>query len=271
MSKNEKTLSRRGLASSRTRRVTLVGVFAAIATVGDVMRLQDENRILVRYGLRRMAVTENIGLRKLTEKTGLDIRHLSAYHIGFVIGPCLNAGGRLQTAKLALRLLLAKDEEEADALAEELKNPDAFFVAAEEDGAFVGYAGMHCPMGDCYIDNIAVGLWSLIGCCAILFTAICLFMMLFAGKDCWIAMLVFGHLIIGMAVVVQGFVIQEKSLIAGGLFGVISGTVVMCFAIGGIPIDMWWAFPLIAVTFILMLIVPGHILNYKARKLCSKN
>ena len=43
-----------------------------------------------------------------------------------------------------------------DALAEELKNPDAFFVAAEEDGAFVGYAGMHCPMGDCYIDNIAV-------------------------------------------------------------------------------------------------------------------
>ena len=95
--------------------------FAAIATVGDVMRLQDENRILVRYGLRRMAVTENIGLRKLTEKTGLDIRHLSAYHIGFVIGPCLNAGGRLQTAKLALRLLLAKDEEEADALAEELK------------------------------------------------------------------------------------------------------------------------------------------------------
>ena len=122
-----------------------------------------------------------------------------------------------------------------------------------------------------YIDNITVGLWSLIGCCAILFTAICLFMMLFAGKDCWIAMLVFGHLIIGMAVVVQGFVIQEISLIAGGSFGVISGTLVMCFAIGGIPIDMWWAFPLIAVTFILMLIVPGHILNYKSRKLCSKN
>lgn len=95
--------------------------FAAIATVGDVMRLQDENRLIVKYGLRRMAETKNIGLRKLAEKTGLDVADLTAYHIGFVIGPCLNAGGRLQTAKLALRLLLSSDESEADALAEELK------------------------------------------------------------------------------------------------------------------------------------------------------
>ena len=95
--------------------------FAAIATVGDVMRLQDENRIIVKYGLRRMALTKNLGLRKLVEKTGLDITALSAYHIGFVIGPCLNAGGRLQSAKIALRLLLSQDENEADRLAEELK------------------------------------------------------------------------------------------------------------------------------------------------------
>ncbi|MBE5972253.1 MAG: single-stranded-DNA-specific exonuclease RecJ [Lachnoclostridium sp.] len=95
---------------------------AAIATVGDVMKLKDENRIIVKFGLRRMAVTKNLGLRKLVEKTGLDITALSAYHIGFVIGPCLNAGGRLQTAKLALKLLLSQDETEADALAEELKN-----------------------------------------------------------------------------------------------------------------------------------------------------
>lgn len=95
--------------------------FAAIATVGDVMKLQDENRIIVKYGLRRMAVTKNLGLRKLVEKTGLDITALSAYHIGFVIGPCLNAGGRLQTAKLALRLLLSENEAEADQMAEELK------------------------------------------------------------------------------------------------------------------------------------------------------
>ena len=94
--------------------------FAAIATVGDVMKLKDENRIIVKFGLRRMAVTKNLGLRKLAEKCGLDITALSAYHIGFVIGPCLNAGGRLQTAKLALRLLLSQDEAEADRMAEEL-------------------------------------------------------------------------------------------------------------------------------------------------------
>ena len=95
--------------------------FAAIATVGDGMRLQDENRILVKYGLKQMARTRNLGLRKLVEKTGLDITDLSAYHIGFVIGPCLNAGGRLQTAKAALRLFLSEDEAEAERLAEELK------------------------------------------------------------------------------------------------------------------------------------------------------
>lgn len=95
--------------------------FAAIATVGDVMRLQDENRILVREGLMRIPATKSAGLRKLVEKNKLDIERLSAYHIGFVIGPCLNAGGRLQTAKMALRLLLSEDEGEADALADELK------------------------------------------------------------------------------------------------------------------------------------------------------
>lgn len=95
--------------------------FAAVATVGDVMRLQNENRLIVKYGLKRMAFTDNLGLRKLAEKNNLDLGSLSAYHIGFVIGPCLNAGGRLQTAKLALRLLLSEREEEADALAEELK------------------------------------------------------------------------------------------------------------------------------------------------------
>lgn len=95
--------------------------FAAIATVGDVMRLQDENRILVKEGLKRIPLTKSIGLKKLVEKNNLDIRNLSAYHIGFVIGPCLNAGGRLQTAKIALRMLLSDNETEADQLAVELK------------------------------------------------------------------------------------------------------------------------------------------------------
>ena len=96
--------------------------FAAIATVGDVMRLQDENRILVKKGLAHLPDTASLGLRCLIEKNNLDISHISAYHIGFVIGPCLNAGGRLQTAKLALRLLLSEEPEEADRLAQELKD-----------------------------------------------------------------------------------------------------------------------------------------------------
>lgn len=94
--------------------------FAAIATVGDVMRLQNENRIVVRQGLKQMPKTKSLGLRKLVETCGLNIETLTAYHIGFVIGPCLNASGRLQTAKLALELLLCSDEQEALHMAEEL-------------------------------------------------------------------------------------------------------------------------------------------------------
>lgn len=95
--------------------------FAAIATVGDVMKLQDENRIVVKYGLRQIRKTKSLGLQKLIEKNNLDAESITAYHIGFVIGPCLNAGGRLLTAKLALSLLLCEDRERADEMAQELK------------------------------------------------------------------------------------------------------------------------------------------------------
>lgn len=95
--------------------------FAAIATVGDVMKLQDENRIIVKEGLNRIGQTKSLGLLKLIERNDLDKDQITAYHIGFVIGPCLNAGGRLQTAKLALSLLLSREEEEADQMALELK------------------------------------------------------------------------------------------------------------------------------------------------------
>lgn len=95
--------------------------FVAIATVGDVMKLQDENRLIVKYGLKKIGSTKNTGLRKLIEKNNLDIENLSAYHIGFVIGPCLNAGGRLKSAKVALRMLLAEDPERAGEMADELK------------------------------------------------------------------------------------------------------------------------------------------------------
>ena len=95
--------------------------FAAIATVGDVMKLQDENRLIVKYGLKKIGSTKNTGLRMLVEKNNLDINNLSAYHIGFVIGPCLNAGGRLKSAKVALRMLLEQDLDRVSGLADELK------------------------------------------------------------------------------------------------------------------------------------------------------
>ena len=95
--------------------------FAAIATVGDVMKLQDENRLIVKYGLKKIGSTKNTGLRMLVEKNNLDINNMSAYHIGFVIGPCLNAGGRLKSAKVALRMLLEQDPDRVSGLADELK------------------------------------------------------------------------------------------------------------------------------------------------------
>ena len=95
--------------------------FAAIATVGDVMPLKKENRIIVREGLKAIGSCDNLGLRKLIARCELNLEALSAYHIGFVIGPCLNAGGRLESAKLGLSMLLETGEESAEAAAERLK------------------------------------------------------------------------------------------------------------------------------------------------------
>lgn len=95
--------------------------FVAMATVCDVMELRDENRILVREGLGRFATCENQGLRALVEVNGLDVTAVSSYHLGFVLGPCLNATGRLDTAVRALALLESKDKPEAMRIARELK------------------------------------------------------------------------------------------------------------------------------------------------------
>ena len=93
----------------------------AIATIGDVMDLVDENRIFVKQGLVMLKRTENLGLKALMGCTGVNVDKLSPYHIGFVIGPCMNASGRLDTAKRALELLEAKKVAEADLLAGDLK------------------------------------------------------------------------------------------------------------------------------------------------------
>lgn len=93
----------------------------AIATVGDVMDLEDENRIFVKEGLQMLRRTMNPGLKALIECTGIDKDNLNSYHIGFVLGPCINASGRLDTAKRALKLLRVRTQKEADILAGDLK------------------------------------------------------------------------------------------------------------------------------------------------------
>lgn len=93
---------------------------AAIATVGDVMDLQGENRILVKEGLRRLKNTQNKGLQELIRANALEDAKITAYHIGFVLGPCINASGRLDTAARSLALLNAQTKEEAAKLAGDL-------------------------------------------------------------------------------------------------------------------------------------------------------
>ena len=95
--------------------------FVGFATVGDVMELDGENRILVKEGLKQLRSTQNYGWRALIQANNLDFDTLNSYHIGFVLGPCINASGRLDTAKRSLRLLLAKDAAEAELFAARLK------------------------------------------------------------------------------------------------------------------------------------------------------
>lgn len=95
--------------------------FAAFATIGDVMELRDENRIIVKSGLELMAHTRNIGLKALIQATGIDPAHIKPYTIGFVLGPCLNATGRLDTAANALELFQTADMDRAAMLAGDLK------------------------------------------------------------------------------------------------------------------------------------------------------
>ncbi|MDD6655974.1 MAG: single-stranded-DNA-specific exonuclease RecJ [Lachnospiraceae bacterium] len=96
-------------------------VFAAFATVGDVMDLIDENRIIVKYGLKKMKTSQNMGLRALISACDLENKEITPYHIGFVLGPCFNASGRLDDAYHVIELLSATTKEEADALAISLK------------------------------------------------------------------------------------------------------------------------------------------------------
>lgn len=96
--------------------------FAAFATVGDVMPLLSENHLIVKYGLKAMGETGNIGLKALIDVTGVDRYNLTPFHVGFILGPCINATGRLDSAVRALDLFNATDRKSAVILANELKD-----------------------------------------------------------------------------------------------------------------------------------------------------
>ena len=107
---------------------------AAFATVGDVMELVGENRTIVSLGLKKLAQTKNPGMKTLIAKCGLSETKIRAYHIGFVLGPCINASGRLDSAAKSLQLLEAETVQEATVLAEELKTLNEERKAMTETG-----------------------------------------------------------------------------------------------------------------------------------------
>ena len=108
--------------------------FAAAATITDIMQLTGENRILVKEGLKMLSGTDNAGMRALIRCCGLEGKALTAGHIGFVLGPCMNASGRLDTAKLAIDLLLEENPQEASRLAQKLKELNDARKQMTEDG-----------------------------------------------------------------------------------------------------------------------------------------
>lgn len=109
------------LAGIAQREADELLTFAGFATIGDVMDLDGENRIIVKEGLTRLHQSENFGLNALIRVNGLEKESINSYHIGFVLGPCINASGRLDTARRSMKLFLAKSAEEAMELAGQLK------------------------------------------------------------------------------------------------------------------------------------------------------
>ena len=95
--------------------------YAAIATIADMMELKDENRIIVKEGLKLLNNSSSVGLNAIKTVNGLEGKNISTYHIGFVIGPCFNAAGRIETAATAYDLLMCENEQEAHTLAFKLK------------------------------------------------------------------------------------------------------------------------------------------------------
>lgn len=117
-----------------------------------------------------------------------------------------------------------------------------------------------------YTDKLTSSIWTLVGLAAIGCTLVCLGFMLFAGKDIWSMMFIFALLIVGLVEAVQGMILKERSLVAGGQIGFIAGIVLMGFILAGVPLLMYWVLPLFIAAWVCMMIIPGYALNAKACK-----
>lgn len=117
-----------------------------------------------------------------------------------------------------------------------------------------------------YSDKITSNLWTIFGISEIVLAFICLGFELIGDINCWRAMLVYSLLLAPGAEIAQGFILKEKSLVGGGIVGLAAGIVTVCCVAGGIPLLANWYMPLFIIAFVAMMIVPGHILNDKAKR-----
>ncbi|MBO5058257.1 MAG: hypothetical protein J6C10_01965, partial [Prevotella sp.] len=104
-----------------------------------------------------------------------------------------------------------------------------------------------------------------VGISGICCTAACLAFTLIKGINCWSVMLLFALVIIPVIEIAQGVILEEKSFVAGGTIGLAAGIITGCCIAGGVPLSAYWYMPMFILAFVSMMIIPGHVLNHKAR------
>lgn len=118
-----------------------------------------------------------------------------------------------------------------------------------------------------YVDRLTSNLWCTIGCAFALGTLLSIGFQFF-GKDTWVIMLILAFLLAGFGANIQGCIIQEKSMILGGAFSMLAGVFVLCCVIAQVKLAVMWVIPLFVLCFVVTMIIPGHILNAKAKRQC---
>jgi len=113
---------------------------------------------------------------------------------------------------------------------------------------------------------LSFGVWRIVGFSALACLVLCLGFMLIGGKNAWSTMLLFALLLVGFGVAAQGIIVKERSLVFGGCAGILAGLVTGCCLAAGVPLYAHWYLPMLIAAFICMMIIPGHILNHKAKK-----